>query len=143
MSDNSILSGLGEYLRRSGRNLADIPGDTYSALSGLANSVPHIPFAQAGIESYDGALTGTNLPYYGDDEIAAAREYFDRQPRSSTSRLIDLIGNAMPGAITGPKTARQLVGRAAQEAAPPPQQRMSITDELKQLRAEIEAQRGQ
>lgn len=55
------------------------------------------PAAVDGIKSYDGALTGTDLPYYGDDEISAAREYFDRQPRSNTSRLVDLIGNYMPG----------------------------------------------
>src|SRR3954468_9268498 len=57
------------------------------------------PAAQEGIKGYDGALTGTDLPYYGDDEISAAREQFDRQPRSNTSRLVDLIGNYMPGAV--------------------------------------------
>jgi hypothetical protein len=50
-----------------------------------------------GIKSYDGALTGTDVPYYGDDEISAARAHFDRQPRSNISRLTDLIGNYMPG----------------------------------------------
>jgi hypothetical protein len=51
-----------------------------------------------GIKSYDSAITGTDLPYYGDDEISAAREQFDKQPRSNTSRLVDLIGNITPGA---------------------------------------------
>lgn len=57
------------------------------------------PAAQEGIKGYDGAITGTDLPYYGDDEISAAREQFDKQPRSNTSRLVDLIGNYMPGAV--------------------------------------------
>jgi len=57
------------------------------------------PAAQEGIKGYDGALTGTDLPYYGDDEISAAKEYFDRKPRSNTSRLVDLVGNYMPGAV--------------------------------------------
>jgi hypothetical protein len=145
MSDNSVLNGLGEYLRRSGRNLANIPGDTYSALAGVANSVPHIPIAQAGIESYDGAITGSNLPYYGDDEISAAREYFDRKPRSNTSRLVDLIGSYMAGAATGPK-AVQAAARAMPTKAPPVPSELdeakAIMAELKRSRAEWEATRG-
>jgi hypothetical protein len=91
MSDNSILNGLGEYLRRSGRNLAGLPGDTYSALAGVANSIPHLPFAQDGLKTLNGVMTGNDTPYYGDDEISAAREQFDKQPRSNTSRLSELL----------------------------------------------------
>jgi hypothetical protein len=119
MSDNNILSGLAEYLRRSGRNLARMPGDTYSALADVAGRVPHLPFAEDGIQSYGGAVTGYDTPYYGDDEISAAREYFDRQPRSNTSRLSELFMNAMPGPATGPK-AFQLPGRANPAKAPEP-----------------------
>lgn len=110
MSDN--INGLAEYFRRSGRNLATMPGDAYNALAGVANSVPHIPFAQDGISEYGGAVSGYDTPYYGDDEVSAAREYFDRQPRSNTSRLIDLLSTAAPGAVTGPKAAIQRAGKA-------------------------------
>jgi hypothetical protein len=138
VSDN-YLNGLGEYLRRSGRNLAelpgqlsenlsDLPGRAGNALAAAANSVPHIPIAQAGIQSYDGAITGTDLPYYGDDEISAAREYFDRQPRSNTSRLVDIISSYMGGAATGPK-ALQAAGRVMPTKAPVP----SDLDEAKAI----------
>ena len=136
MSGNDILNGLGEYLRRSGRNLASVPGDTYSALAGMAGSVPHLPFAEDGVRSYDGAITGADTPYYGDDEISAAREYFDREPRSSTSRLIDLIGNAAPGAATGPKAAA--VRSAIPKAVVPNDldEARAIMERFRQLRAE-------
>lgn len=141
MSD--YINGLAEYFRRSGRNLADMPGDAYNALAGVANSVPHLPFAQDGISEYSGAVSGYDTPYYGDDEISAAREYFDRQPRSNTSRLADLIGNAAPGSVTGPKTALQRVGKAAQNVPIPTQ-----SDEIRAMMEEFrrgmaDTQRGQ
>src|SRR3954471_22590136 len=102
MSDNNILNGLGEYLRRSGRNLADLPGQLSEnlsdagsraggALADVANSVPHSQFAQDGIKTLNGVMTGYDTPYYGDDEISAAREQFDREPRSNISRLSELL----------------------------------------------------
>lgn len=133
MSDNNILSGLGEYLRRSGRNLAAVPGDTYSALADIAGGVPHLPFAENGIRSYGGAVTGADTPYYGDDEISAAREQFDREPRSNTSRLSELLMNAMPGSATGPK-ALQLAGRANPTKAPVPTQSDEIRAIMQDLR---------
>jgi hypothetical protein len=147
--DGNYLNGLGEYLRRSGRNLAELPGQLSenlselpsragNALAGVANSIPHIPIAQTGIQSYDGALTGTDLPYYGDDEISAARAYFDRQPRSNTSRLIDIIGSYMSGAATGPKVL-QAAGRVMPTKAPQPNQSdeiRAIMDDLRRGMAE-------
>jgi hypothetical protein len=86
------------------------------------------PAAQEGIKGYDGALTGTDLPYYGDDEISAAREHFDRQPRSNTSRLVDLIGNYMPG-MTASKVAPVAVraGETVLGAGPAFKQRVAET----------------
>lgn len=78
---NGSLQGLKRGVTEAPRNLLD------SWKPGLVE----------GIKSYDSAITGTDLPYYGDDEISAAREQFDKQPRSNTSRLVDLIGNYMPG----------------------------------------------
>jgi hypothetical protein len=143
MSDNNILNGLAEYFRRSGRNLASVPGNTYSALADMAGSVPHLPFAENGIRSYGGAVTGADTPYYGDDEISAAREQFDRVPRSNTSRLIDLIGNAAPGAATGPKTAIQRASKAAQNLPIPTQsdEIRKIMDDLRRGMAEASAQK--
>jgi hypothetical protein len=141
---SGYLNQLAEYLRRSGRNLADAPGDAYSALAGVANNVPHIPFAKDYIASYDGAITGADLPYYGDDEISAARAHFDRKPRSNTSRLVDLIGNYMAGAATGPKTTVQGAARAAQQAAPAPTEADSIQAIMEDLRRGLaEARKGQ
>lgn len=122
MSDNSILNGLAEYLRRSGRNLADLPGRLSenlsdaggragSALADVANSVPHVPFAQDGLKTLNGVMTGYDTPYYGDDEISAAREQFDREPRSNISRLSELL-KYMPSNGWAPqaaKTAEQAV----------------------------------
>lgn len=143
MSD--YLNGLGEYLRRSGRNLADMPGDTYNALASVANSVPHLPFAKDGIAEYGGALTGYDTPYYGDDEISAARAHFDRQPRSNTSRLWELLNSAMPGKATGPKIF-QTAGRASPSKAPTPNQSdeiRAIMEDLRRGMAEANAPRGQ
>jgi hypothetical protein len=142
--DDGYLNQLGEYLRRSGRNLADGANDTYNALASVANSVPHLPFAQDGISEYNGALTGADVPYYGDDEISAAREYFDRQPRSNTSRLSELLSSAMPGKATGPKIF-QSAARPNPAKAPVPSEldeAKAIMEELKRSRAEWEATRG-
>lgn len=124
MSDNNILNGLGEYLRRSGRNLAAVPGQLSEnlsdagsraggALADVANSVPHVSFAQDGLKTLNGVMTGYDTPYYGDDEISAAREQFDREPRSTTSRLSELL-RYMPGAGWTPSAAK-----VAQQAARP------------------------
>jgi hypothetical protein len=121
MSDNNILNGLAEYFRRSGRNLADLPGklsenlsDAGSraggALADVADRVPHVAFAQDGLKTLNGVMTGYDTPYYGDDEISAAREQFDREPRSTTSRLSELL-RYMPGAGWAPPAAK-----AAQQA---------------------------
>jgi hypothetical protein len=142
--DDGYLNQLAEYVRRSGRNLADIPGDAYNALAGVANAVPHMPFAEDGLARYGSALTGSEVPSYGEDEISAARAHFDRQPRSNTSRLVDLIGSAMPGSATGPR-AFQAAGRANPAKAPVPNQNDSIQAIMADLRrgmAEANAQRG-
>jgi hypothetical protein len=142
--DDGYLNQLGEYLRRSGRNLADVPGDAYNALADVARSVPHLPFAEDGIRTYGGAVSGADTPYYGDDEISAAREQFDRVPRSNTSRLSELLMSAMPGSATGPK-ALQLPSRANPAKAPVPSEldeAKAIMEELKRSRAEWEATRG-
>jgi hypothetical protein len=171
--DGNYLNGLGEYLRRSGRNLAELPGQLSenlselpsragNALSGMAggahdgladlvNSVPHIPYAEDGIRGLNGALTGYDTPSYGDDEISAAREYFDRGPRSNTSRLIDLLqhmpqarGFGLPRPKLPPAT-QQAVTRAAPTKAPVPSEldeAKAIMEELKRSRAEWEATRG-
>lgn len=143
--DDGYLNGLAEYLRRSGRNLAAVPGDAHNALADMAGGVPHLAFAEDGIRSYGGAVTGADTPYYGDDEISAAREQFDRAPRSNTSRLIDLIGNAAPGAATGPKTAIQRASKAAQNLPVPTQsdEIRKIMEDLRRGMAEASAQRGE
>lgn len=121
MSDSNVLNGLAEYFRRSGRNLAGLPGQLSENLSGagsqagsaladVANSVPHVPFAQDGIKTLNGVMTGYDTPYYGDDEISAAREQFDREPRPTTSRLSELL-RYMPGGGWAPPAAK-----AAQQA---------------------------
>lgn len=123
MSDG-YLNGIGEYLRRSGRNLAELPeqlsdnlsgitGRAGNALADVANSVPHVPFAQDGLKSLNGVMTGYDTPYYGDDEISAAREQFDREPRSNTSRLSELL-QYLPSKGWAPPAAK-----AAQQAAKP------------------------
>lgn len=143
--DDGYLNGLAEYLRRSGRNLAAVPGDAYSALADVASGVPHLAFAEDGIRSYGGAVTGADTPYYGDDEISAAREQFDKQPRSNTSRLIDLIGNAAPGAATGPKTIVQRAAKAAGNLPMPTQadEIRAMMEEFRRGMAETNTQRGQ
>lgn len=103
------------------------------------------PAAVDGIKSYDGALTGTDLPYYGDDEISAAREYFDRQSRSNTSRLVDLVGNIMPGAAASkaaPVAAR--AGETVLGAGPAFKQRVAETalDMAPEARAARAAEQG-
>lgn len=142
--DDDILNQLGEYLRRSGRNLARMPSGTYNALSDMASNVPHLDFAQDGITEYNGAITGYDTPYYGDDEISAAREYFDRKPRSNFSRLTDLVGNYMYGAATGPKAA-DAVRRALPKAAQPTEadSLRAIIDDWNRAKAEMEAARRQ
>ena len=100
------------------------------------------PAAQEGIKGYDGALTGTDLPYYGDDEISAAKEYFDRKPRSNTSRLVDLVGNYMPGAVAS-KAAPVAVqaGETVLGAGPAFKQRVAET--ALDMAPEARAQRAQ
>jgi len=56
-------------------------------------------------------MTGADTPYYGDDEISAAREQFDKQPRSNTSRLSELL-QVLPSQGWRPyaaKTAEQAI----------------------------------
>lgn len=147
MSDN-YLGGLGEYLRRSGRNLAELPGQLSgnlselpsragNALADVANSVPHIQYAQDGLQTLNGVMTGYDTPYYGDDEISAAREQFDRQPRTNTSRLTELL-QYLPGNGWKPPAAK-----AAEQAAKPfvpndLDEAKAIMERLRQFRTETQ-----
>ena len=145
MSGN-YLDGLSEYLRRSGRNLAELPGQLSenlsdagsqagSALADVAHSVPHISFAQDGLKTLNGVMTGYDTPYYGDDEISAAQEQFDKTPRSNTSRLVELLqylpskGWQPAAAKTAEQAAKPVIPSDLDEAK-------AIMERFRQLRAE-------